>query len=93
MEKIGKICWLIDTEGWAFENRAKAISSRLPNFEHEILVMNSLETMKKLHKFDIIVCDFLPWMIDIKLNNRQRLIVGLRSFRALEIYEALANAG
>ena len=93
MEKILKICWLIDTEGWAFENRAKAISRLLPDYEHEIIKMNSWESMHKLGKADIIVCDFLPWMIDIKLRDRQRIVVGLRSFRALEIYEALANAG
>lgn len=81
----GKICWLVDTEGWAFENRAKAISSLITEYEHTIIVLNK-DNAINFDDYDIIVCDFLPWMGFIG-GVRDKIVLGLRSFRALDIYK------
>lgn len=86
-EILGKICWLVDTKGWAFENRAKAISRMLPDYEHEVAVLGP-DSMINFDDFDIIVCDFLPWMKFIG-GERDKVVLGMRSFRALKAYEAV----
>ena len=81
----GKICWMCDTKGWAFENRAKAISSLLPDFEHEIRVLKSKESFD-LNGFDIVVCDFFPRLKFICWGfDRKKILLGLRSFRAIGV--------
>lgn len=88
MEKVlGKICWLVDVAGWAFENRAKTISKLLPDYEHEICVLGPNSSLN-FDDFDIVICDFLPWMKFIG-GQKKKVLLGMRSFRALKDYEAL----
>ncbi len=90
MDGVGKICWLCDCKGWAFENRAKALSKLLPGYEHDIVILRKAE-MLALDEYDIIVCDFLPWLDFICPGiSRKKILLGLRSFRALDIYQAMA---
>ncbi len=92
MEKV-RICWLCDTKGWAFENRARAISELLPDYQHDIIILKNAD-MLALDDYDIIVCDYLPWLKFICPGiDRKKIMLGLRSFRALEVYEAMANVG
>ena len=90
MAGVGKIAWLCDCKGWAFENRAKAISKLLPDYEHEIRVLKTEESFN-FDDFDIVVCDFLPWINFIGEDDKPKLILGLRSFRALKIYEGMVK--
>ncbi len=89
MDGVGKICWLVDVKGWAFENRAKAISRLLPNYEHDVVMLKK-DNIVALDDYDIIICDFLPWLEFICPGvDRKKIILGLRSFRALDIYERI----
>ena len=89
MAGTGRICWLVDVKGWTFENRAKTISQMLPDYEHEICVLESNCSLN-FDDFDIVICDFLPWMKFIG-GQKDKIVLGLRSFRALKAYEALVN--
>ncbi len=81
----GKICWLCDTKGWAFENRAKAISNLLPDYDHEVRILVSEESFD-VSGFDMVICDFLPWLKSICPGfDRGKIVLGLRSFRAIGV--------
>ena len=90
----GKILWLCDTKGWVFENRAQRLAALLPAYQHEIRVLENAESFNT-DGFDIIVCDFLPWMHILGGHgvHKKRIVLGMRSFRALEQYEDMLNVG
>ena len=54
-----KILWIADTEGWAYDNRAKGISKALPDYQHTIvynIVKRFDEALMPLAQADIIIC-------------------------------------
>lgn len=54
-----KILWIADVEGWAYDNRAKALSLALPGYEHAIvydIVKRFDEALPHLSTADLIVC-------------------------------------
>jgi hypothetical protein len=89
MAQVTKICWLVDTEGWAFENRAKAIRCLSPDYDFDIV---KFDASMDFNKYDVIVCEFLPWMNYISAEYKGKIILGLRSFRALDIHKEMASA-
>jgi hypothetical protein len=53
------ILWIADVPGWAYDNRAKAIASRLPEFSHTIvydIVKNWDSVFPLVAAADIVVC-------------------------------------
>ena len=68
--KNPKVVWIADQPGWAYHNRALAISAALPGYEHEV-VMNPMaefnSALIRLAAADLIICPdprllpFLPW--------------------------------
>ena len=53
------ILWIADVEGWAYDNRAKALSKALPGYQHKIaynIVQRFGEYLTDLVNADIIVC-------------------------------------
>lgn len=84
-ESKPKIYWLADQPGWAYDNRARAVSALLPDYDHEI-IMNPLarhkESLIKLATADIIVCPdprllpFLPFRDNVILHLNAIKIFG-----------------
>jgi len=42
MNEKPKILWLIDVVGWAYHNRARAISAKLDNYDHVVLSVSKM---------------------------------------------------
>ncbi|HUV64901.1 MAG TPA: hypothetical protein VMW24_13465 [Sedimentisphaerales bacterium] len=49
------IAWIVDQPGWAYDNRARAIAARLPQYDHRILCY-SREGLGHLFGADLVVC-------------------------------------
>jgi len=79
------IAWITDQPGWAYANRARAISACLPQYEHR-LVCYSQEGLWRLRGADLVVCPdprlipyfgARPWPAPVVLNlNAIKIFAG-----------------
>lgn len=57
--KKPKIIWLADQPGWAYDNRATAISGLLSDFDHKIVldpVRNYSKAIMAIASADLLIC-------------------------------------
>ena len=59
MSNKPKICWIADSPGWAYENRARAVSALMGGYTHKI-VLNVVRDLSgcigAMSEADVIVC-------------------------------------
>ena len=82
-----KIGWLVDVPGWAWDNRARIMASKLPHYRHDIICVcqESHESLKRrIAAVDILMVDNVRAMpCCFSANMKPKIVLGLRSQRAI----------
>lgn len=86
MSNKPKICWIVDVPGWAYDNRRRAVASRLRGYAHSVVfdvVRRTGDALPLLSEADIIVCPdprvlpFVPGHDKVVLNLNAVKLFGI----------------
>ncbi len=75
-----KICWIADVQGWAYHNRARAVSALMPAYSHRIvfdIVRRTAAALLAMSEADVIVCPdprIMPWVV-----GREKVVLHLNA--------------